>query len=79
MCRILTTGPPRNSQKETHFGSNDTNRLKVKKQKQIFHAAEMATIILNKINFMLKIVTRDKVITYFVSLSLFWLCKVSVL
>ena len=68
---------------ETHFRSNDTNRLKVKK-KQIFHAnsnqkrAEMATIILNKINFMLKIVTRDKVITYFVYLSLFWLCKVSI-
>ena len=78
MCRILTTGPPGNSQKETHLGSNDTNRMKVKKQKQIFHAAEMATIILNKINFMLKIVRRDKVITYFVYLSLFWLCKVSV-
>ena len=46
----------------------------MKKQEQIFPGnsnqkrAEMVTVILNKINFTSKIVTRDKIITYFVFL-----------
>ena len=50
---------------ETHFRSNDTNRLKVKK-KQIFHAnsnqkrTEVATIVSHIIHFQTKSITRDK-------------------
>lgn len=51
---------------ETYFSFKDTHRLKVKEWKRIFHAngnqkrAGVAMLLSNKIDFKLKIVTRDK-------------------
>ena len=52
--------------KETHFKTRDTYRLKVKGWKKIFHAngdqkkAGVAILILDKIDFQIKAVKRDK-------------------
>ena len=51
---------------ETHFRPRDTNRLKVRRWKKIFHAngsqkkAEVAILITDKIDFEIKTITRDK-------------------
>ena len=51
---------------ETHFSSRDTHRLKVRGWKKIFHAngnqkkAGIAILILDKLDFKIKTVTRDK-------------------
>ena len=51
---------------ETHFRPRDTNRLKVRGWKKIFHAngnqkkAGIAILISGKINFKTKSITRDK-------------------
>ena len=51
---------------ETHFRPRDTYRLKVRGQKKIFHAngnqkkAGVAILILGKIDFKIKTITRDK-------------------
>ena len=51
---------------ETHFRPRDTNRLKVRGWKKIFHAngnqkkAGVALLILEKIDFKTKTITRDK-------------------
>ena len=50
---------------ETHFRPRDTYRLKVRRRKKIFHANEkqekagVAILILDKIDFKIKNVTRD--------------------
>ena len=52
--------------KETHFSFKDTQRLKVKGWKTIFHAngnqkkAGIAILISDKIDFKIKTTTRDK-------------------
>ena len=54
------------SLQETHFRPRDTNRLKVKGWKKIFHAngnqqkAGVATVVSDKIDFKIKTVTKDK-------------------
>ena len=51
---------------ETHFRPRDTYRLQVKGKKKIFHAngnqkkAGLAILVSDKIDFKIKIVTRDK-------------------
>ena len=51
---------------ETHFRLRDTNRLKVRGWKKIFHAngnqkkAGVAILISDKINYKIKTITRDK-------------------
>ena len=51
---------------ETHFRSGDTNRLKVKGWKKVFHAdrnqkkTRVAILIPDKTDFKIKTVTRDK-------------------
>ena len=51
---------------ETHFRSRDTYRLKARERKKVFHAhgnqkkAGVAILISDKIDFKIKIVTRDK-------------------
>ena len=55
---------------ETHFRPSDTYRLKVRGWKKIFHAngnqkkAGIAILILDKIDFKIKTITRDKEVYY---------------
>ena len=54
------------SLQETHFRAKDTNWLKVREQKKVFHAngyekkAGVAILISDKVDFKTKTVTRDK-------------------